>query len=497
MARHPFPLNDLLIGAPDTGLRAGVPALLTHGAVIELFSDLACTTPLDARTADDSAAITSITVSGVTLPSFLGPDSEVVNVVYGRAEGVAGNGFPLYRADAFAGGGGTDQEIVRDTIAAALIAGSGVTITPNDAGDSITIAATGTTDPEVVRDTIAAALTGGTAITVTPNDAGDVIQLDVDPALATSPEVVQDTVAIALNTPGSGITVSYNDTTAKITIAVDPEFLRDTIASFVVAGANMTVTHDDTANTLTLASSGGGSTDAEVVRDTMAAALVAGTNVTITPNDAGDTITIAATDTNTTDPEVVRDTIAAALTAGSGITITPNDGADTIALAVTGRLLTKGNGTIDLTVPTTDSVATWRIVDDGTSTAGWIDRLVFRYQRTSGGASGWNTDHPTAWFNEYGELRVAPGRENTIPFRAFGADSPTAWTSRDKSVSLIEAVSDRTDRVNVWKVDGNGNSSQAGAVAATNVADRVETVPTGTTGFASMPDGTLWVEYTP
>lgn len=38
-----------------------------------------------------------------------------------------------------------------------------------------------------------------------------------------------------------------------------------------------------------------GSTDPEVVRDTMATALVAGSNVTITPNDAADTITIAAT----------------------------------------------------------------------------------------------------------------------------------------------------------------------------------------------------------
>lgn len=40
----------------------------------------------------------------------------------------------------------------------------------------------------------------------------------------------------------------------------------------------------------------GGSTDPEVVRDTMASTLVAGSNVTITPDDAGDTITVAATD---------------------------------------------------------------------------------------------------------------------------------------------------------------------------------------------------------
>lgn len=40
--------------------------------------------------------------------------------------------------------------------------------------------------------------------------------------------------------------------------------------------------------------SGSGSTDPEIVRDTMATALVAGPNVTITVDDPGDTITIEA-----------------------------------------------------------------------------------------------------------------------------------------------------------------------------------------------------------
>lgn len=72
---------------------------------------------------------------------------------------------------------------------------------------------------------------------------------------------------------------------------------------------------------------------AELIRDTMGTALVAGANVTITPNDAGDTITIAATGGGSTDPEVVRDTMATALVAGSNVTITPNDAGDTITIA--------------------------------------------------------------------------------------------------------------------------------------------------------------------
>jgi hypothetical protein len=70
----------------------------------------------------------------------------------------------------------------------------------------------------------------------------------------------------------------------------------------------------------------------EQVRDVMAAALVAGANVTITPNDGADTITVAAPVAGYTD-EQVRDVMGVALVAGANVTITPNDGADTITIA--------------------------------------------------------------------------------------------------------------------------------------------------------------------
>ena len=55
-----------------------------------------------------------------------------------------GEASPSSKAEpnATASGGTTDPEVVRDTIGGALVAGSGIQITVNDAGDTITIAST-------------------------------------------------------------------------------------------------------------------------------------------------------------------------------------------------------------------------------------------------------------------------------------------------------------------------------------------------------------------
>lgn len=73
---------------------------------------------------------------------------------------------------------GMTAETVRDTIAAALTNGSNVTVTANDAADTITIAAAGGVyDPEAVRDTIAAMLAQGSNVTLTYNDAADTLTI--------------------------------------------------------------------------------------------------------------------------------------------------------------------------------------------------------------------------------------------------------------------------------------------------------------------------------
>lgn len=74
-----------------------------------------------------------------------------------------------------------------------------------------------------------------------------------------------------------------------------------------------------------------GNTDPEVVRDTMNSSLVAGPGITISPNDAANTTTISAVSSAASDPtpEFVYDTVAPMLVAGSNITITKDDTTNT------------------------------------------------------------------------------------------------------------------------------------------------------------------------
>lgn len=158
------------------------------------------------------------------------------------------------------GSGYTDEQ-VRDVVASLLVAGSNITLTYDDALDTLTIDAAG----------------GGAGITL---------------------EQAMDQIA-AMLVAGTGITLTYNDGADTLTVATTitqytDEMAMDAIAAMLVAGTGITVSYNDGTNQYTLSSSITQYTD-EMARDALGTALVAGSGVTITVNDAGDTITIAAT----------------------------------------------------------------------------------------------------------------------------------------------------------------------------------------------------------
>lgn len=140
-----------------------------------------------------------------------------------------------------------DAEFVRDTIAAALLGGAGITITPNDGADTITVSCT--IDAEYIRDTMGVALQAATGLNITVNDVANTITYSVDI------EYLIDTLAASLS-GSNGVSVTYDDPGNTILIQGDPEYIRDTIGAALVAGTGVTITVDDAANTITITADG-------------------------------------------------------------------------------------------------------------------------------------------------------------------------------------------------------------------------------------------------
>jgi Concanavalin A-like lectin/glucanases superfamily len=122
-------------------------------------------------------------------------------------------------------------------------------------------------------------------------------------------EQIDDRVA-ALIAAGTGISVTYDDAANTLTIAttvipLDNEALDDRVNALLVAGTGITKTYDDAANTLTIATTVV-PLDAEAVDDRVNALLVAGTGITKTYDDAANTLTLDALVPDITPVDVPR-----------------------------------------------------------------------------------------------------------------------------------------------------------------------------------------------
>ena len=116
--------------------------------------------------------------------------------------------------------------------------------------------------------------------------------------------------------------------------AVDPDVDADDV-SYDNGDSGLDATNTQAALDEIASMIGSAGLDAEAVRDLLATVLVPGSNVTITPNDGADTVTIASTATGGLDAEAVRDLLADVLVEGNNINITPNDGANTVTIDAT------------------------------------------------------------------------------------------------------------------------------------------------------------------
>lgn len=196
-------------------------------------------------------------------------------------------------------------ELIEDTIGSKVVAGTNVTVSYNDTTGQTTINSTAsggasdwstltgkpsTFEPTVesVQDIVATTLVAGTNVTLTYNDAGNTL-----------------TVA----STGSGGTPDWSVITGKpSTFEPTIESVQDIVGAQLVAGSGVSVTYNDAAGTTTIANTaaapdwstltGKPSTFepvVESVQDIVGAQLLGGTGITVTYNDAGGTSTISNT----------------------------------------------------------------------------------------------------------------------------------------------------------------------------------------------------------
>lgn len=139
-----------------------------------------------------------------------------------------------------------------------------------------------------------------------------------------------------------------------------------------------------------------------------------------------------------------------------------------------------------LSDPANDYWADVVIEDDGSSTATWPDRLVFNWVPLSG------DPRPTSWFNEYGEFRGMPAKDNTVGFRIFAGTNATMYTARDADAEIFEVVNQRDGtRTTMFGVRKGGRlramGSNVGTVYTLEASEDDTDIP------ADLPIGTLVV----
>ena len=242
------------------------------------------------------------------------------------------------------------QQQVEDYVDGLLTAGSNISLTYDDAAGTLTVAATDTNT--MGSGFTVSATTDSNATTITQGD-------DLFFAAGTG---------ITCETTADG-TVTISCTVTDTNTQLSQQQVEDYVDGLLTAGSNVSLTYDDAAGTLTVASTdtntmGSGftvsaTTDSNATTITQGDDLMfaAGTGITCeTTADGTVTISCTVTDTNTQlSQQQVEDYVDGLLTAGSNVSLTYDDAAGTLTIASTDTN-TMGSG---FTVSaTTDSNAT-------------------------------------------------------------------------------------------------------------------------------------------
>ena len=138
-------------------------------------------------------------------------------------------------------------ESVQDIVGALLSGTTGVTVTYNDAANTLTVSGLGdaSTTAETIRDTIGVALVGTGLISVTANDALDTITITTTATANSTDAQLRDRS-------------THTGTQLAVTISDFAEAVDDRVGALLADGTGIDVVYNDAGNIVTINATGGG-----------------------------------------------------------------------------------------------------------------------------------------------------------------------------------------------------------------------------------------------
>ena len=200
------------------------------------------------------------------------------------------------------------DERVDDRVSSLLVAGTNISLTYNDAANTLTVSSNNTGGYNLSNNTTTD-LAEGTNLYFTTARARTSISASGDLSYNSTTGVLSVTTYKTADFNTDFASKTTTNLTEGTNLYFTNERAQDTVASMLVAGTNIGLTYNDAANTLTITANGltGSTTDNltegttnlyftnERAQDAIGSLLVAGTNIALTYNDAANTLTIAST----------------------------------------------------------------------------------------------------------------------------------------------------------------------------------------------------------
>jgi len=345
------------------------------------------------------------------------------------------------------------QQLIDATVDGLVIDAGGVTMSMVDAAIATAIA--GIEFPEsVTHDEMAAAISTA-------------INSIVLPPAGVTEEEMELAIANAINSIDLSIYMTSSDV-ESIANTVATDVFSNNIADYVTTAdlatalAGLSATYATDAE-LTAAISGlnlsSYATDAEM------ASAISGLGATYA-TDSELASAIAALNLSSYSTDAERD--AAIATAISGLNATYATDSE-LASAISPLLKKNLNGTVS--IPTTDLIALFQRQGDTSDQGTWSDMLRFGWI-TSGGVA-----KVTSYFNEFGEFRVAPAQDASVPFRIFSKVAPGGAAHTG---FLFEIQDNRTDRNTLMGINSDGSITAPNIGAKVITLNASDSVPGGT-----------------